>query len=540
MKFRKKNSFLFFLLLCVWSIGAQDYNDFVEGTLLDSQSREPVVFATIRIKGFALGVISNQDGGFKIPTDFKFKSDTLVISSMGYETKEINFSTLRERINNQIFLKSSAIELTETVVTAKKRKRLGKVNTSLTAEQIIKYAIERIPFNYDKNPFQLVGYYRDYQLREQNYINLNEALIKVFDEGFEVEDHTSFKFGLYNYNANLDFEVDSFAAKPYDYRIRDKFIPDAVFNNSIVPNELVQLFNHDALRNNNERTYSYVNTFVKDFIKEHDFFTYFLTNYGDKKVYKIKFNKSTVPFQVKGDIYIDKDTYAIRKLDYTVYRQKIDEASSTNYSDSEMDLLYEILVEYQNHKEYMYLNYISFHNQFELIRPPEFFIEDVIFDPNTYQMTMVLNKPAVNWLKMNVKDFKVYYDGNRLGVDKVVRVGSIGNTYSLSFSRKGKRQRERLDFLFSKIEDIDKSSLVIVVNKMVDADGNLVGERKSEMLDQFREFFTQKIIPVKNIEVNSSFLVDKSASLGRQEQTIIQTKMDGEYWMNTPLKKVKQ
>lgn len=532
MKFHQKSLFLFFLILPSWPISAQDYDDFIEGVLLDSKSREPIVFATIRIKGKALGVISNQDGGFRIPLEFQEKGEELEISSMGYNTYTVLFDALETNGLNRILLQPALFQLQETIVTATKKR--------LTSKEIIQKALNRIPDNYENNPFELIGYYRDYQIKNKKYSNLNEAIIKVFDGGFENDDYLNTEYGIYAYSKNYDFEIDSFAAKPYNYRIRDKFIPDAVFNNSIVPNELVQLFNHDALRNNNERTYSYVNTFVKDFIKEHDFFTYFLTNYGDKKVYKIKFNKSTVPFQVKGDIYIDKDTYAIRKLDYTVYRQKIDEASSTNYSDSEMDLLYEILVEYQNHKEYMYLNYISFHNQFELIRPPEFFIEDVIFDPNTYQMTMVLNKPAVNWLKMNVKDFKVYYDGNRLGVDKVVRVGSIGNTYSLSFSRKGKRQRERLDFLFSKIEDIDKSSLVIVVNKMVDADGNLVGERKSEMLDQFREFFTQKIIPVKNIEENSSFLVDKSASLGRQEQTIIQTKMDGEYWMNTPLKKVKQ
>jgi hypothetical protein len=538
MKPTLKTIFLSILMLWSFSAKAQDYDSFLNGVLLDFQTKEPVVFATVRLKGKALGVISNNDGGFKRPSDFSGKGYTLEISSMGYNTEQIAFSSLKKNTINKIFLKPYTFELSETVVTAKKRRFLKKVNVNLKAEQIIKYAIERIKDNYDKNPFELAGYYRDYQLREKKYTNLNEAYIKVFDKGFEVEDHTSLQFGLYNYNTNLDFEVDSFAAKPYNYKVYDKYIPDVIFNKIKVSNELVQLFNHDAIRNNNEPTYSYVNTLVEDFIKKHDFFTYFLTNYGDKQVYKIKFKKDNVPFQVKGDIYIDVDTYAIRKLDYAVYRQKVDKASDTNYSESEMGLLYEILVEYKEYNDHMYLNYISFHNQFKLVRPPEFFIEDVIFDKNTLQMIMVLNKPAANWLQMDVKNFKVNYKGYRLKVDKVERVGYVGDTYALSFPRKGKLQRKRLNFLFSNIEDVDKASLVITVNKMVDTDGNLIAERKSELLDQFREFFTQKIIFGKNNDDDYMSYVNKKKSLGNPEQLKINTQIDEDFWMNTPLKKL--
>ena len=39
--------------------------DFINAQLIDSQTKEPVIFATIRIKDLARGVISNTDGGFK-------------------------------------------------------------------------------------------------------------------------------------------------------------------------------------------------------------------------------------------------------------------------------------------------------------------------------------------------------------------------------------------------------------------------------------------------------------------------------------------
>ncbi|MET6991647.1 hypothetical protein [Sediminicola arcticus] len=48
------------------SIFSQE-KDFINGKLIDSETKEPVVFATIRIKDLARGVISNADGGFKVP-----------------------------------------------------------------------------------------------------------------------------------------------------------------------------------------------------------------------------------------------------------------------------------------------------------------------------------------------------------------------------------------------------------------------------------------------------------------------------------------
>ena len=231
---------------------------------------------------------------------------------------------------------------------------------------------------------------------------------------------------------------------------------------------------------------------------------------------------------------------ALRKLNYARYRQKLEQDSRLNNSDAEMDLFYEILVEYQNYNDKMYLNYISFHNKFKLIRPPEFFIKEAVLDSVKRDMILVLNKPARNWLELKPNDFKVFYQQKRLKIKKVTREGFVGDTYRLSFDRKRKAQRKRIKFLFSTIEDREKTSLTVDVDKMVDVDGNFLKERKSEILDQFREFFTQKIITRKKDESTKMLKVDKSLSLNDKKQLKLQAKMDEEYWMNTPLKKVSQ
>ena len=89
--------FAFLLLWFSWASFAQQ--GFLKGRLLDAQTQEPIPFATVRVKGYALGVISNSDGGFQIPQKFKDLGGDLVISCMGYETlcHHPDLHTLKEK-----------------------------------------------------------------------------------------------------------------------------------------------------------------------------------------------------------------------------------------------------------------------------------------------------------------------------------------------------------------------------------------------------------------------------------------------------------
>ena len=57
---------------------------------MDAKSGEPIVFANIHLENRNVGVISNLDGGFRIPLSYREMGDVLVISSMGYETKRLS------------------------------------------------------------------------------------------------------------------------------------------------------------------------------------------------------------------------------------------------------------------------------------------------------------------------------------------------------------------------------------------------------------------------------------------------------------------
>ena len=519
---RSKSFFLFVIILFCFEGFGQGEQGFINGLLLDAQTNEPVVFASIRIKDRALGVISNLAGDFRVPSDYAEKEAELEISSMGYETKTLTFASLAPFELNIIYLQPALLQLNEAVVTGR-RKRLG-------ARKIIKKALDNIPNNYPIAPFHLVGYYRDYQLRERKYVNLNEAIVGVYDQGFGELDYRTTTYGLYSYEKNTTFQIDSFVAKPYDYGTRDKYIPNAKLESAYGGNELVILNIHDAIRNHNIRAYSYVHRLVEDFLKDHRFPKMEATSYGGQAVFKITIKKNQSPFNVDGAIYIDKDDYAIRKLDYAVYRNG--GANPGPKQQNRKTLLYEILVEYREERDTMFLNYISFHNIFTIKRPAEFTIEEAALDKQNGVLNVKFNKPMANYETID-EGVSIYVMGKLLRVANILQSKEDELKVILSNKKNDVALREKL---FAEFGEEDMLEVFIDIKNLKDVQGNLLNERKEETLDQFREFFTQQIIPKpKPIDVKGLMLKNIPIYDARQPR-YSQEEQQG-FWLNTPLKR---
>lgn len=159
--------FLFFSILAGLGLNVcwAQQSEFLYGKVIDAETKEPIPFATIRIQNKAIGVISNDDGGFSIPLKFKEIGEILEITSMGFGARKILISELASEQINLIMLLPKAIELQEVAVAAKKRRKL-------TAFEIVKKSIAAIPGNYPVNSFSTVGYYRDYQKKKKE-INIS-------------------------------------------------------------------------------------------------------------------------------------------------------------------------------------------------------------------------------------------------------------------------------------------------------------------------------------------------------------------------------
>ncbi|WP_289644447.1 carboxypeptidase-like regulatory domain-containing protein [Maribacter aestuarii] len=310
----RTNIWIVFIFCAAWLSAQQD--EFFLGKIEDSSTGEPVVFANIRIKDRALGIITNVDGSFRIPLRYKEYGDIIEISSMGYETKEIPITGFSQEGLNIITLNPSAISLQEAVVKAK-----DKRGRRLSAEQIVQRAIDAIPSNYPKTSFSTIGYYRDYQFNEGEYINLNEGIMEVYDQGFDQSDDPTSEIQVFNFELNKDFKQDTMARMSYDYDNYKKIIRKAYLG-AHGGNEFRILRIHDAIRNYNAFSYDYIGTLKYDFIENHTFLRSKDSDADNEALYGIKFWRRYPNYRAHGEIFIAKSDYAIHRLEYTMYNNR--------------------------------------------------------------------------------------------------------------------------------------------------------------------------------------------------------------------------
>lgn len=532
---------LFLLLLFLMTHqGFAQQGGYVVGQLLDSITKEPVAFASIRIKNKALGIISNIDGSFKIPLRYKAYGDIIEISSMGYQSMDILMEELEKLQHNTITLKPGVMQLEEAIVSANIEK--------LTAKQIVRIAVNSIAQNYPMESFGMVGYYRDYQIKEGNYINLNEAIIKVFDEGFETKDNFDAKYQVYSYDKNPEFEVDSFAKQPYDYTGLNKIIPNATLYNT-GGNEFVTLSIHDAIRNYGKKSFSFINDISSDFIDDHRFRLRKKTTYGNQVVYEINLVHRNDKYLAEGKIFINEDNFAIHKLDYAVFKRKRpnapkivanhEEKYSNGFKKLGREILYRIQIEYaMGTSKKMFLNYISFYNKFLVKRPADFKSKFVI-DLDDRYFRIRLNKVPKNVKRIRNKDFKISYKDEKLPISAFYFLEDE-RTFVVCPDFKGETLTSAYKYLFTETDSLRVSDITYAYGNIKDSLGNKLDYRKLEYMHQYREFFAQEIKPSGDEVPKNSRLMIKMEPLDSRVQPIYSAKMKNGYWKNTPLPTLKK
>lgn len=528
---------LFFLLLFLISNSVLSQQpEFIIGILTDSKTQEPIAFASIRIKNRALGIISNTDGSFKIPLQYKEYGDIIEISSMGYQTKEILIQNFLVNALNKVSLQPAVLELEEAIVTAEKKKKL-------TARQIVRKAIRAIPENYPVAPFSTIGYYRDYQLDSLQYVNLNEAILEVFDEGFDAIDSTTTKVKIFDYLENTDFKRDTLALRSYDYQFKKgRKVVDKAFLASYGGNEFTILRVHDALRNYKIDSYSFVHRLKSDLLSEHSFKRGAGTYLDDEPIYTIKFVKLLSDYSAHGTMYISKKTFAIHKMAYTLYdRKKKLPAGILNKHKANNQRIFEITTEYRPANDKMYLNYISFQNAFQIWDPPKFVLDSTSIDVASQRFIMSFNRPPNLKDAVNEHNYTLKYKEQKIAFKEIV-LDTLDKSRKTVFMYP-KMYPNKLEEMFGTLNAVarrgalDSLFFSSKVKNIHDIDGNLINQWTSRDYNQFREFFVQEVKP--NVEIPADHLFMEKRKPIFKDQPILKPDNFNDYWMNTPLQNVK-
>ncbi len=503
-------------------------SDLLKGKLLDASTIEPVAFATVVVKGGNLGVISNYDGSFSLPEKFNTYGDTLEISSMGYQNRHLLISTLSVDSVRTIYMQPALFELDEAVVYGKRKRKLS-------ARQIVRRAIKNIPKNYPQSLSSTIGYYRDYQMKNGKYVNLNEAVLEVFDKGFPSTDSTTTEVLIYDLRKNFDFERDSLADDPYDYKRLQKIVDNA-FLHHYGGNEFSILRVHDAIRNHNVGSYSFVDRFDIDLLTNHNFSRDNSTYINGEAVYTIKFRKTHPNYRAFGELYISHRDFAIHKMEYTLYDERKHRPDGTlNRHNGRGRLLMDVQTEYRRKYNKMHLNYISFQNSFILWEPPKFKVDSIKVDLPRQCFVLEYNRMPRENEAVNIDNYQVRFDGKKLKLRASV---VFENRVFLFPDMTQKEKRTMIEGLYENEKNgVELSEVLSVDIKPIhDEEGNVLHKWLKKDYNQFREYFVQQVKPTTEFPDDGKFMNKQKPIF--KDQPIFRPNNFDDYWMNTPLQNI--
>ena len=130
---------LIFSLLIAFSAQAQKIT--LSATVQDSQTQEPLPFASVGIKGKSIGTITNLQGQFDFHFPAEYRNEILVISMLGYENFEAPIWSLLDSKITVIPMPRSTTMLKEV-----------EVRDSLSGGEILRLALEKIEAELSNGP----------------------------------------------------------------------------------------------------------------------------------------------------------------------------------------------------------------------------------------------------------------------------------------------------------------------------------------------------------------------------------------------------
>ncbi len=164
--------FLLLLLFACFEVVGQNLT--ISSRAVDKDTKEPLPFASVGIKGKPIGTISNLQGEFDFHFPQQYKNDMFVISMLGYQNFEVPVWSILESKEVEIALSKSTTVLNTVVI-----------SDSLLGGDVLRIAMARIDQNYPGRGFLLDGFYRDLKKIDGKYVSLLEAAIKIYDDNYK-------------------------------------------------------------------------------------------------------------------------------------------------------------------------------------------------------------------------------------------------------------------------------------------------------------------------------------------------------------------
>jgi hypothetical protein len=299
----------------------------VSGELIDKETNEPLIFASIGIRDSPAGTISNAAGAFDfyIPNQ-EIEDGVMVISMLGYETLSLNIRMLDVNKSMVLYLRKIPKILDEVVIL-----------DSLSPSDILEIAINKIPDNYPTEPFLLDGFYRDLKRVNGTYISLLEAAIQVFDNNYEKPRNYAKlreKVGLVEVRKSLG----------YDHIFAKYFTQDNLLEEMLIEN-IVRYHNFPSTSNSDVDIKRQPTTIL-----------------NNRNVHVLDYHYSNIRLK----LYIDVKSYAFVRIEQTIGTKEhaISEVLKyKKYLYLDRFVTTRKVIEFKSYKDKYYLNYFTLYKR---------------------------------------------------------------------------------------------------------------------------------------------------------------------------------
>ncbi len=139
--------------------------------IMDEDTKNPIVFASVYQTGSSVGTVTNSDGEFILKVPGNNPEGTISITHLGYKNKEVEISELLSK-NNTILIKSYSIPIEEIII------------KNLSPEGLLIEALSKKKENYSLQPEMQTGFYRETIKQNRSYVSISEAVLDIYNSGY--------------------------------------------------------------------------------------------------------------------------------------------------------------------------------------------------------------------------------------------------------------------------------------------------------------------------------------------------------------------
>ena len=196
------------------------------GSVVDSKTDSPLVFATLTIEDSNISTITNTEGEFslKIPNNIAYKN--IKVSFLGYQSKIIPLDQLTT-VLNKIKLDVSVTKLSEVDLSVPK-----------DAATLVVQTLQKKGENYFEDPTLMTAFYRETIKKRRKNVSLSEAVVNIYKTPYTSSRRDDVTLYKSRKSTNYD-KLDTLALKLQGGPFNALFVdimkyPDYIFSDDIL------------------------------------------------------------------------------------------------------------------------------------------------------------------------------------------------------------------------------------------------------------------------------------------------------------------